>query len=267
MPPLWIFPIAILTAALCAVATPTVADDTASGIAANPCAGLKGPDDMPETQWKAYLFAHDFGQLCHYRAQNAALRADNAAPRVVFMGDSITESWGQQHPAFFTAGKLDRGISGQTTAQMLLRFRQDVIELHPQAVHILAGTNDIAGNTGPSTLEQVEANIVTMAELAQIHHIRVILASVPPAANFPWRPQLRIGDTIQALNAWMKSYAERQGFIYVDYYTAMATPSGAMQPALSKDGVHPTRKGYEVMEPLTDKAIRQALASPPHDEH
>lgn len=247
-------------------ASPAAAQQADTGIVPSPCASLKTPDQMPWPQWQAYLFAHDFGQLCHYRAQNDALRAGHsAAPRVVFMGDSITEFWGQQHPAFFGDGKLDRGISAQTTAQMLLRFRQDVIDLQPQAVHILAGTNDVAGNTGPSTLAQVEGNIASMAELAQAHHIQVILGSVPPAARFPWRPGLRMGDTIATLNAWIKSYAQRHGYTYVDYHSAMATPEGAMKPELSEDGVHPTRQGYAVMEPLTEAAIRQALGNPPAD--
>jgi lysophospholipase L1-like esterase len=246
---------------LACVASPLVhAQDDPIGVVTDPCASQKTPEQLPGDQWVTYIFTHDFGRLCRYRAQNASLTASaKDAPRVVFMGDSITEAWEKLDPDFFTQGKLDRGISGQTTSQMLLRFRQDVIELHPQAVHILAGTNDVAGNTGPVTLSQVEGNIASMAELAHAHGIRVVLGSVPPAAKFPWRPNLAIGSTIRVLNAWIKDYAARNGFTYVDYFSAMATASGGMQQDLSEDGVHPTRKGYKVMEPLTEDAIRQAI--------
>lgn len=254
-----IIALAALLGLLGAIASPALAQDDAIGIVADPCTSEKTPEQVPAGQWNAYLFAQDFGQLCHYRAQNAELIKAGNKPRVVFMGDSITEFWGQQDAAFFTHGKLDRGISGQTTAQMLLRFRQDVIDLHPQAVHIMAGTNDVAGNTGPSTLEQVEGNIASMAELARAHGIRVILASVPPAGRFPWRPEVQPVPIIRALNRWMQDYASRNGFTYADYYHATATPEGAMKPGLADDGVHPTRKGYALMEPLAETAIQQAL--------
>jgi len=254
-----IIPLAALLGLLAAIAGPAAAQGHSIGIVADPCASEKTPDQVPQGQWNAYLFGRDFGQLCHYRAQNAELIKAGKKPRVVFMGDSITEFWGQQDAAFFTQGKLDRGISGQTTAQMLLRFRQDVIDLHPQAVHIMAGTNDVAGNTGPATLEQVEGHIASMAELARAHGIRVILASVPPAGRFPWRPEVELVPIIRALNHWMQDYARRNGCTYVDYNGAMATPEGAMQPGLADDGVHPTRKGYALMEPLAETAIQQSL--------
>jgi len=253
-----------LAALLGAAAGPTIAQDDATGIVADPCASEKTPEQLPSGQWNAYIFARDFGKLCQYRVQNAELmKPGSTPPRVVFMGDSITEFWGRQHAAFFTQGKVDRGISGQTSAQMLLRFRQDVIDLHPQAVHVMAGTNDVAGNTGPSTLQQVEGNIASMAELARAHGIRVILASVPPAGHFPWRPELQPVPIIGALNHWMQDYAARNGFTYVDYYSATATPEGAMKPGLASDGVHPTRQGYAVMEPLAEAAIQQALGPAP----
>lgn len=167
---------------LCLATSPASAQEHLTGIVADPCA-------MEKPSENATVLARDFAELCQYRAQNAQLvKPGVAPPRVVFMGDSITEFWGQRDAAFFTNGKVDRGISGQTTSQMLLRFRQDVIDLHPQAVHIMAGTNDVAGNTGPSTLEQVEGNLASMAELAKANGIRVILASVPPAARFPGTP-------------------------------------------------------------------------------
>lgn len=234
-------------------ASPARAQEEIKGIVADPCAAQTAPE-------RASVFARDFAQLCQYRAQNAELmKPASTPPRVVFMGDSITEFWGDKDAAFFTKGKIDRGISGQTTSQMLLRFRQDVIDLHPQAVHIMAGTNDVAGNTGPETLEQVEGNLASMAELAKANGIRVILASVPPAARFPWRPGMQTVPTIQALNRWIKDYAARNGFTYVDYYGAMATPEGGMKAGLAEDGVHPTPEGYKVMEPLAEAAMRAAL--------
>lgn len=242
-----------LASLLCLATSPSSAKEHLAGIVVDPCT-------MEKASENGTVFARDFAQLCQYRTQNAELmKAGNVAPRVVFMGDSITEFWGQKDAAFFTDGKVDRGISGQTTSQMLLRFRQDVIELHPQAVHIMAGTNDVAGNTGPATLEQVEGNLASMAELAKAHGIRVILASVPPAAHFPWRPGMQTVPTIQALNRWIKDYAARHGFTYVDYYGAMATPEGGMRAGLAEDGVHPTREGYKVMEPLAEAAIQAVL--------
>lgn len=254
-----IIPLAALLGLLGTIVGPAVAQDDAIGIVADPCVGEKTPEQVPAGQWNAYILTRDFGQLCHYRAQNAELIKAGNKPRVVFMGDSITEFWGEQDAAFFAHGKLDRGISGQTTAQMVLRFRQDVIDLHPEAVHIMAGTNDVAGNTGPSTLEQVEGHIASMAELARAHGIRVILASVPPAGRVPWRPEVKPVPIIRALNHWMQDYASRNGCTFVDYYSAMATPDGAMRPGLADDGVHPTRKGYALMEPLAETAIQQAL--------
>lgn len=240
---------------------PAMAEDAPTGVVDDPCAMQKTPEQMPADQWMAYILSHDFGKLCQYRAQNAELVKAGHIPRVVFMGDSITEFWGTQDPSFFTEGKLDRGISGQTTSQMLLRFRQDVIDLHPQAVHIMAGTNDVAGNTGPVTLEQVEGNIASMAELARAHGIRVILGSIPPAGHFSWRPQIQPVETIRTLNGWIKDYAAENGFTYVDYYSAMSTPEGSMKPGLADDGVHPTKKGYAVMEPLTNAAMQAVLSA------
>ena len=174
------------------------------------------------------------------------------------MGDSITDNWIDADPSLFTDGLVDRGISGQTTPQMLVRFREDVIALKPKAVHIMAGTNDIAGNTGAATMATVQGNIETMAELAQAHGIRVILASVPPAAAFKWSPDKRPVPQIRALNEWLRGYARRRGFSYVDYYAALATPEGAMKPGLASDGVHPTPAGYAVMRPLALAAVRRA---------
>jgi lysophospholipase L1-like esterase len=179
--------------------------------------------------------------------------------RVVFMGDSITDNWIHSDAALFSNGVVDRGISGQTTPQMLARFRADVIALKPQAVHIMAGTNDIAGNTGAATIETVKGNIASMAELARAHGIKVILASIPPAAAFPWSPDKHPAPAILAFNAWLKAYAARNGFAYVDYHAALTDAQGGMKPGLSSDGVHPTVAGYAVMRPLALAAIAKTL--------
>ncbi|HWE46532.1 MAG TPA: GDSL-type esterase/lipase family protein [Caulobacteraceae bacterium] len=202
----------------------------------------------------------DWANLCRYRADDARLAALPANAReVVFMGDSITELWAVAHPGFFTQGRVDRGISGQTTPQMLVRFEADVVALRPRVVHILGGTNDIAGNTGPNSLDELQNNIVAMVTLAKARHIQVILGSVPPAAKFTWAPNLSPAPHVQKINAWLKTYAARTHLIYADYYSAMAAPDGAMRADLTLDGVHPNAAGYAVMEPITRKAIAEAL--------
>ena len=201
----------------------------------------------------------DWPQLGRYSDANAALPATEMG-RVVFYGDSITDAWTRNGGTFFP-GKpyVNRGISGQTTEQMVVRFRQDVIDLHPQAVVILAGTNDIAGNTGPETQATIEDNFRSMVDLARANNIRVVLASVLPAAAYPWKPSA--GDPaekILALNDWLKSYAASQNITYLDYYSAMAGPDGGMKPGISIDGVHPNAAGYAIMEPLAEKALAQS---------
>ena len=177
--------------------------------------------------------------------------------RVVFMGDSITEAW---HLDKFFPGKpyINRGISGQTTPQMLVRFRQDVIDLKPKVVVILAGTNDIAGNTGPMTLEQTEDNLASMAELARANHIRVVLCSVTPAFDFPWSPGMTPAPKVIALNAWIRKYADEKGYVYVDYHSAMKDGRDGLPAAQSKDGVHPLPAGYAIMTPLAEVGIEKA---------
>jgi lysophospholipase L1-like esterase len=198
--------------------------------------------------------AKDWADLCRYRAADAALIR---RPRVVLMGDSITDFWRQGDPALFAGGAVvDRGISGQTTPQMLVRFWPDVIALHPRVVQILAGTNDIAGNTGPTTEQDFEDDIMAMVELAQAHHIRVLLGSIPPAVSFWWAsPRYRPAQEIRRLNAWLRRYARASGAGFVDYYSRLATPVGAFRPDLSNDGVHPNEAGYKVMTGLLKAEI------------
>jgi acyl-CoA thioesterase I len=204
---------------------------------------------------------NDWPNLARYRSENAALGPPaKGEDRVVFMGDSITEFWFQLGQFFTGKPYVGRGISGQTTPQMLLRFRQDVIRLQPKVVVILAGTNDIAGNTGPSTLEMIQDNFVSMAELARANGIRVVLASVIPAFDYPWKPGLQPVGKIAALNAWIKSYAAREGFVYLNFFDALADARQGLKPEHAEDGVHPTPAGYAVMAPLAEAAIARALA-------
>ena len=195
----------------------------------------------------------------------AAFAPGFAQPRVVLMGESITEIWPENRPSFFEGtGIVGRGISGQVSAQMLLRFRQDVIDLHPDVVVINAGTNDVADNQGPFDEDYTLGNIVSMTELAQFNGIAVVLTSVLPAAAFRWRPAITdAADKIASLNARIKAYAAAKGIPYVDYYSAMvvADPSRALNPAYSKDGVHPVAAGFELMEPLVKAGIAEAVAA------
>jgi lysophospholipase L1-like esterase len=203
----------------------------------------------------------DWAYLERYRADNAALGLPRPGEqRVVFMGNSITEGWAKYFAAMFP-GKpyVGRGISGQTTPQMLVRFRQDVIALEPAVVVILGGTNDIAGNTGPSTLEMIEDNLASMTELARANGIAVVLSSVLPVYDYPWKPGLEPAPKIVALNAWMKQYASTHGAVYLDYHSAMADARQGMKADLASDGVHPTEAGYRVMAPLAERAIAEAL--------
>lgn len=207
---------------------------------------------------------NDWAGLRRYRAANAALTAPAPGEnRVVFYGNSITDGWARHFPIMFP-GKpyIGRGISGQTTPQMLVRFRQDVVALQPRAVVILAGTNDIAGNTGPSTLEMIEDNFMSMVQIAKAHHIKVVLSSVLPVYDYPWKPGLLPAPKIIALNAWMKNYANEVGETYLDYHSVMKDARDGLPPNLANDGVHPTDAGYRIMAPLADAAIAKALSSP-----
>jgi len=205
--------------------------------------------------------ASDFAGLARYaRADSQLPPAAAGEQRVVFMGNSITDAWAAHFSTLFP-GKpyIGRGISGQTTPQMLLRFRQDVVDLHPAVVVILAGTNDIAGNTGLSTLEMIEGNLQSMAEIARANGIRVVLSSVLPVYDYPWKRGLEPAPKIVALNQWMRAYAERAGDVYLDYWSAMSDARQGMKPELTADGVHPNDAGYAVMAPLAEAAIARAL--------
>jgi len=203
----------------------------------------------------------DWAQLGRYREDNAALPAPAAGERrVVFYGDSITDSWARS-PSEFFPGKnyVGRGISGQTTPQMVVRFQQDVVHLKPAVVVILAGTNDIAGNTGPSTPEMIEDNFESMAAIARANGIKVVISSILPASTYKWKPEVQPAEQIRAMNVRLKALCAREGLVYLDYYTPMANAKGGLDPELAADGVHPTAKGYAVMGPLAEKAITEAL--------
>jgi len=208
------------------------------------------------------LLHNDWPWLGRFKEADVKLGAPAAGEkRVVFMGDSITEGWHFSEAGGVFADKpyVNRGISGQTSPQMVLRFRQDVIKLQPKVLVIFSGTNDIAGNTGPMTLEQTEDNLATMADLATANGIKVVLCSVLPAFDFPWKPGLTPAPKVVALNAWMKAYAAEKGYVYVDYHTAMKDERDGLPAALSGDGVHPLPAGYAVMAPLVEAGIEKAL--------
>ena len=206
----------------------------------------------------------DFASLSHYAQANQALPPPASGEhRVVFIGDSITDGWASSDPGFFAGAgavrRINRGIGGQTSPQMLLRFRQDVVALRPAVVHILAGTNDVARNWGAMALEDTEASIASMAEMARANRIRVVIGSIPPVKDFPWRPGLDPGFAIEALNEWLRNYCRASGCVYVDYYSVLSDGRGGARPGVTYDGVHPTRAGYRLMEPLADAAIVAAL--------
>jgi lysophospholipase L1-like esterase len=235
------------------------------------------PSSIPSTghpdldQYRASriaIYTDDFGELKRYRDANAALKPPAPGEmRVVFFGDSITDIW---HLDEYFPGKpyVNRGIGGQTTPQMLIRFRQDVIDLHPKVVIVLAGTNDIAGNTGPMLIEDIEANYASMAELARVHEIKVIYSSVLPVHNYTPRSQelfaQRPPEKILELNRWLKNYcaSSSNGCFYLDYFSAMVDDKGLLKRELAEDGLHPNAAGYKIMAPLAEAAIAQAQAAP-----
>jgi lysophospholipase L1-like esterase len=257
-------PVAQMTDSPCPPPAPRPSGETLAAMM-NP--GAKRPP-MPageeDEKRQEYLKKHaqdlarDFAELCRYKTDNEAL-LKGAHPTAVFMGDSITEGWSVGDPSLFTLGVIDRGISAQTSPQMLVRFYQDVVALHPQAVHIMAGTNDVAGNTGPSSPDDFKNNIRAMVDLAKKNHIQVVLASILPAERFTWRPDIQPVEQIRQLNAWLRQFADQQKLIYADYYSSLTTPLGAFRAELSNDGVHPNTDGYAAMRPIADAALRKAV--------
>lgn len=204
--------------------------------------------------------AQDWPNLQNYSAANEKIDTSASTKRVVFMGNSITHAWVDKDPEFFIKNNyIGRGIGGQTTPQMLLRFRPDVIDLKPAAVVILAGTNDIAGNTGPMTIEQIAGNIFSMAELARAHHIKVVISSVLPVYKYPWKPDVEPVEKIAQLNTMLKNYADKNNMTYLDYFPATADEQQGFKKEYTEDGVHPTLAGYKVMEPLVMEAIDKVL--------
>lgn len=204
------------------------------------------------------VHAQDWANLNRFKQKNTELMSSTATDgRIVFMGNSITEGWLSIRPEFFdNKPYINRGIGGQTTPQMLLRFRQDVIDLQPKAVVLLAGINDIAGNTGPATIEMIFDNIKSMIELARSSNIKVLLCSVLPAFDFPWRPGLQPAGKVIELNALLKSFAnEHEDIAYVDYFVAMADQSNGLKKELGSDSVHPNKAGYLIMEPILEEKI------------
>jgi lysophospholipase L1-like esterase len=228
-----------------------------AALAANRATAECAPDDATARQLR-----EDFPWLARYATDNAARIAAGTRVDVVFMGDSITEGWAKAHPAFFSArsGHVCRGISGQTTPQMVLRMMADVVALRPRAVHILGGTNDVAGNTGPMTATATRDNLRAMAILAQHAGIHVLVGSVPPAASFWWRPELQPRRAIQALNAAIAADVRALGATWVDYTPVLATDDGAMRGTCSDDGVHPNAAGYDAMETVLTPVLRQGPA-------
>ena len=207
------------------------------------------------------LNAQDWPNLKEFRSDNEIIGLPNKGEdRVVFIGNSITIGWLRKMPEFFEGKSyINRGISGQTTPQMLVRFRQDVVALKPKAVVILAGTNDIAGNTGPSTIEMIADNIFSMSEIAVSNNIKVVISSVLPVYDYPWKPGLKPAKKIVSLNKILKKYAKKNGHVYLDYFKKMADNKNGLQQDLGADGVHPNKAGYAIMAPLAEKAIKKTL--------
>ncbi len=229
-----------------------------------------GPVDMPAMialtqqadfvafgEAKAAREARDWPGLCVYRAENATLAASGHRPDIVFLGDSITENWARADPAFLDGRSIaGRGIGGQTSAQMLARFRADVIALHPRKVHIMAGTNDVAGNGGPTSPEAYEDNIRSMVDLARANGIEPVLASLPPADRFFWRPDVHPAERIVALNAWLRRFAAENGLRFIDYHSALRNDEDGMRAEYAIDGVHPNTDAYAIMRSLAEAGLR-----------
>jgi len=205
------------------------------------------------------LLLTDWAWLARYREDNQKLLADGTKVDAVFLGDSITEGWARSDADFFAKGRVGRGISAQTTPQLLVRMYPDVVALRPRVVHIMAGTNDIAHNTGPMTAQDSHNNLMAMCEIARAHKIRVVLGSVPTASKYWWRPEAQPKAEALAMNEWLRGYAKQIGAQYADYATALTDAQGNAKLELAKDEVHPTKEGYAVMRPIAEKALAAAL--------
>jgi lysophospholipase L1-like esterase len=230
-----------------------------------PSTGKPGLDEYRAS--RIAIYTDDFGEMKCYREADAALAPPAPSEnRVVFLGDSITDYW-KLADSFPGKPYINRGIDGQTTPQMLMRFRQDVIALHPRVLVVLAGTNDVAGVTGPTRNEDIEANYASMAESARLHHIRVVFASLLPVNNYTEDAKesfsLRPRERLLALNAWLKDYCAKNGFVYLDYFSSVVDDKGMLRRDLSDEGLHPNASGYKIMAPLAGKAIARAIAGRP----
>jgi lysophospholipase L1-like esterase len=251
----------VLTALLAPVLLHAQAPGSAPAASAQTAPATAASWHPNDEYWRKHdqMLTTDFPWLARFKEDNLKLGPPAAGEnRVVFMGDSITEGW---HLDRSFPGKpyINRGISGQTTPQMVLRFHQDVISLKPKVVVILAGINDLAENTGPMTLEQTEDNLAAMAEMASANGIKVVLCSTLPAVDFRWHPGMTPAPKVAALDKWIEGYAAAKGFIYVDYYTPMKDERGGLPATLSRDGVHPLPVGYAMMAPLAQAGIEKAL--------
>ena len=248
----WLFT-ALGLAALASLPAAASAVEPPVGMSEAPC-----PAPQPgQFALDPHILSTDWAWLCRYRADNARIDPQHP-PQVVFIGDSITENWSAADPEFFAHGNLGRGISGQTSPQLLVRFYQDVVALHPLVVHIMVGTNDIAGNTGPTSPAAYHNAVRAMVDLARVNHIAVILGSIPPAIQFSWQPAVSPGPWVTQLNAWLKEYAKAGGLVYADYHTALAGPGGELPAEFGPDGVHPNAAGYAVMRGVAERAIAEA---------
>lgn len=227
-------------------------EPAAKGMVEQPCASQTGLN-----AGSSYVKTYDWAWLCRFHPENAAL-AGKPPPKVVFMGDSLTSFWAQNDPALFSKSFANRGIAGQSSSEMLLRFHQDVVALRPATVHILAGSNDVGGINGPTSPQSFKNNIHAMTDIARANGIAVILGSITPAAKIEWQPSIRPARQIIALNTWLRSFCEQEGLICADYHSALTDPQGAMRPKFSEDGVHPGAAGYAVMKPILEAAIARA---------
>lgn len=223
-----------------------------TAVAAGALPAVAGADAAEDARLRT-----DWAWLGRYAEDNRRLIASGTPVDVVFMGDSITQGWRDKRPGFFVPGRVGRGIGGQTTPQMLLRMMGDVVALRPRMLHLMGGTNDIAGNTGPMTIEQTQQNLTAMCQIARANGIGVLLASIPPAASFPWRPDLETVGPIRAFNAWARERAGALGVTFVDYTLALGDGRGGMRKGYASDGVHPTEEGYQVMERVLTRALSQ----------